>query len=158
MNRIAPAFLFSLALHLAIVALAFVSLSQTIKDTELFSSVPVEIITEMPSFEQAAAPVDELAVKPPEPIPAPEEPVPPQPQPPEPVPPTPQPKAQKDQARTPPKTPPKPVAKEGTQKAQPKKPQPDILENIVANTPSRAQTRRPAQANTKATDGASNKG
>lgn len=169
MNRFGPAFIVSVLLHVGLVALAFISWKTAPKPIPV-ASVPVEIVSKIPSREMAAAPVDELAVKTPAPEPAPEEPVKPEVKP-EPAPKLPVPAPQK--ATAPPAKPekkpepPKPVtktppAKDGLKKPEPVKPakappKDDFLSRLAA-TPSKAPTRLPAKANTHATNGASSAG
>ena len=152
MKNSVQSFLISIALHAALILLAFLGWMNA-PASIVVSSVPVEIISDMPSRERVATPVDELAVKEPEPIPAPDvpEPVKPAPVPPVPAPPKPQPKpAPVKQAP--------PVDKNGLKKPQPqKKPEPDILGGIIEGTPPRSKTRRTAPA-TQASNGRSNSG
>lgn len=178
MKKFGPSFLLSILLHVGLVLLVFVGWISTPKPLKV-SSVPVTVISDMPSRQMAEAPVDELAVKTPEPIPQPE-PVPPQPSPaPQPVPTPVQPKP----VPAPPKpvpAPPKPVAKPTpappdknglkkvdptpvkkpapTQAAKPTpakaKPQDDFLSRLAA-TPSQAPTKRQASASTQKTTGQS---
>ncbi len=107
----------------------------------------------------AQAPVDALAVKTPVPIPAPEEPVKVEPVPAPPVPapvkPAPKPVPVVKPVPTPPD---KNGVKKPVPQKTPVKPQPDILQNILNNTPSKAPTRKQAVANTHITNGASNNG
>lgn len=169
MRRFGPSFLISVLLHAALLALFFVSWV-TVAPPITPPSVPVEIVSEIPSREQAAAPVDQNAVLTPQPIPAPEEPVKPTPPPPEPAPklpvPTPQkavtPPAQKPEKKPePPKPAPAPPDKNGLKKPTPPKPSKakpsldlDALAQLAA-APSRSPTRRQPQANTHATNGLS---
>ncbi len=183
MNRFGPAFIVSVLLHVGLVALAFISWKTAPKPIPV-ASVPVEIVSKIPSREMAAAPVDELAVKTPAPEPAPEEPVKPEVKP-EPAPKLPVPVPQKaaappaklEKKPEPPKPDKVPPAKDGLKKPTPPTPsktaaaktapaktppaktapKDDFLSRLAA-TPSKAPTRLPAKANTKATNGASNVG
>lgn len=149
--------LVSVLLHVGVFLLAFIvweshpRLPQT-------SSVPVTIVAEVPAHEMAAAPVDELAVKTPEPVPAPPEPV----KTPPPPTPTPQPVPEPTKAKPAPEAKkPAPPDKNGVKKPEPQKqkaPEKDILGDILNNTPSKSTTKRQAQANTRPTQGASTAG
>ncbi|ESQ83524.1 hypothetical protein AEAC466_12675 [Asticcacaulis sp. AC466] len=186
MKKFGPSLLMSLVLHAALVLLAFITWTHTPKPL-VVNSVPVQIISDMPSRQMAEAPVDELAVKTPAPVPQPE-PVPPKPTPapPQPVPepikpvakptptpakPTPTPPKPTPQ---PPKPTPAPPDKNGLKKVepapaktppqkQPAKPAPkkapadDLLSRLAA-TPSQAPTKRQAQASTQKTTGLSAQG
>jgi outer membrane biosynthesis protein TonB len=166
MKKFGPSFLLSILLHVGLVLLVFVGWISTPKPLKV-SSVPVTVISDMPSRQMAEAPVDELAVKTPEPIPQPE-PVPPQPTP---APPQPVPTPIKPAAKpipTPPKPAPVPPDKNGLKKPEPtpvKKPVPmpakptpkkedDFLTRMAA-TPSQAPTRRAPSASTQKTTGQS---
>lgn len=168
MKKFGSSFLLSILLHVGLVLLALVSWINTPKPLKV-SSVPVTVISDMPSRQMAEAPVDELAVKTPEPIPQPE-PVPPQPTP---APPQPVPTPIKPAAKpvpTPPKPAPVPPDKNGLKKPEPtpvKKPVPtpvkptpkpkaedDFLTRMAA-TPSQAPTRRAPSASTQKTTGQS---
>jgi outer membrane biosynthesis protein TonB len=168
MRRFGPSFLISVLLHAALLALFFVSWV-TVAPPITPPSVPVEIVSEIPSREQAAAPVDQNAVLTPQPIPAPEEPVKPTPPPPEPAPKLPVPTPQKavtpapkpEKKPEPPKPTPAPPDKNGLRKPAPPKPSKakpsldlDALAQLAA-APSRSPTRRQPQANTHATNGLS---
>ena len=168
MKKFGPSFLVSLLLHVGLILLALISLHLTPPPLKV-SSVPVTIISDMPSRQMAEAPVDELAVKTPEPIPQPE-PVPPQPVP---TPPQPVPEPIKPAAKptpAPPKPAPVPPDKNGLKKPEPpaKKPTPakpapkakpqDSLLDRLAATPSQAPTRRAPSASTQKTTGISAKG
>ena len=162
-------FLVSFLLHVGVFLLAFISWTIAPKPITV-TSVPVEIVSRIPSRAMAEAPVDALAVKTPEPIPQPE-PTPPQPPPPVPTPPQPVPVPQK--AVTPPtpkpvktplpapkpdKTPPdKNGLKKPTPPAKPVKTAPtadDLLKDWAA-MPSKAPTRAQAVAATRKTTGVS---
>lgn len=166
MKKFGPSFIVSLLLHVGLILLAFISLKLTPPPLKV-ASVPVTIISDMPSRQMAEAPVDELAVKTPEPIPQPE-PVPPQPTP---APPQPVPTPIKPAAKplpTPPTPTPVPPDKNGLKKPEPTpakkpvpakpapkaKPQDDLLSRLAA-TPSQAPTRRAPSASTQKTTGAS---
>ena len=166
MKKFGPSFLVSLLLHAGLILLAFVSWQFTPPPLKV-ASVPVTVISDMPSRQMAEAPVDDLAVKTPEPIPQPE-PVPPQPTPapPQPVPTPIKPAAKPVQA--PAKPAPVPPDKNGLKKPEPtpaKKPTPakpapkakpqDSLLDRLAATPSQAPTRRAPSASTQKTTGAS---
>lgn len=172
MDRNGPVpFLVSFLLHVGVLLLAYISWSTASKPLPV-SSVPVDIVSNVPSHQMAEAPVDELAVKTPVPEPAPEET--PVPTPPEPVPAPklPVPVPQKAVAPPTPKPTPKPPAptkvtptppdKNGQKKPAPAKPaKPSLDLNALSQlpaSPSKAPTRRQAQANTHATNGASNNG
>ena len=169
MKKFGPSFVISLLLHVGLILLAFISLQMTPPPLKV-ASVPVTIVSDMPSRQMAEAPVDELAVKTPEPIPQPE-PVPPQPTP---APPQPVPAPVKPAVKptpAPPKPTPVPPDKNGMKKADPTpvkktppakpapkaKPQDDLLSRLAA-TPSQAPTRRAASASTQKTTGISAKG
>ena len=172
MKRNGPVpFLVSILVHAGVLALAYITWV-TAPRPLVVSSVPVEIVSSVPSHEMAEAPVDDLAVKTPVPEPAPEEK--PLPAPPEPVPAPKLPVPVPQKAVTPP--PPKPVKtptpspkatptppdKNGQKKPTPAKPAKpaldlDALSQLPA-APSKAPTRKQAQANTHATNGASNYG
>lgn len=173
MDRNGPVpFLVSFLLHVGVLALLLYASLTTASKRVSISSVPVDIVSSVPSHQMAEAPVDELAVKTPVPEPAPEEtpvPTPPEPVPapklPVPVPqkavtpPTPKPvKA----PPAPPKTTPVPPDKNGQKKPVPPKPAKPTLDlNALSQLPaepSKAPTRRQAQANTHTTNGASNNG
>jgi hypothetical protein len=166
MKKFGPSFIVSLLLHVGLILLAFISLKLTPPPLKV-ASVPVTIISDIPSRQMAEAPVDELAVKTPEPIPQPE-PVPPQPTP---APPQPVPTPIKPAAKplpTPPTPTPVPPDKNGLKKPEPTpakkpvpakpapkaKPQDDLLSRLAA-TPSQAPTRRAPSASTQKTTGAS---
>ena len=172
MDRNGPVpFLVSLLLHVGVLALAWISWTTASKPLPV-SSVPVEIVSNVPSHQMAEAPVDELAVKTPVPEPAPEEV--PVPTPPEPVPAPKLPVPVPQKAVTPPT--PKPVKtpapavkatavppdKNGQKKPVPPKPTKPALDlgalSQLPASPSKAPTRRQAQANTRPTNGASNNG
>lgn len=183
MQRIGPATLLSVLLHVGLFLLLFLSWQSAPKPLPV-ASVPVQLVSSVPMHEQAEAPVDKLAVKTPVPEPAPEEPVTPTPAPPAPKLPVPAP--QKEVVKTPPAkvpeppAPPKPAPKpapappdkNGMQKPQPpadktaktppaKPARPSLDLNAlsqIAAAPSKAKTRQQAQANTHATNGASNSG
>lgn len=166
MKKFGPSFLLSILLHVGLVLLVFVGWISTPKPLKV-SSVPVTVISDMPSRQMAEAPVDELAVKTPEPIPQPD-PVPPQPTP---SPPQPVPAPIKPAAKptpTPPKPTPVPPDKNGLKKPEPtpaKKPVPtpakpktkaeDDFLTRMASTPSQAPTRRAPSASTQKTTGQS---
>ena len=154
MKRLFPAFVVSLLLHVGVFLLAFISWQMSPKP-RLIDSVPVTIVTEVPSQEMAAAPVDALAVKPPAPVPAPEEPVKPAPVP---APPQPVPVPVKPAAKPAVKPTPVPPDKNGLKKPAPEKPALDLDALAASAAPSKAKTRTPAQANTHPTNGASNSG
>lgn len=155
MQRIGPAFIVSVLLHVGLFLLALVAWRPAAK-LLIGSSVPVEIVSSVPAREMASAPVDDKAVKPPAPEPEPEVPVP--------TPPQPQPKP------TPAPTPPKPEAKpekvapskDGLKKPLPdKQKKPDLLDSILSQptiAPSKSRTRTPASPSTRPTDGASTQG
>ncbi len=166
MKKFGPSFLLSILLHVGLVLLAFITWQLTPAPLKV-SSVPVTVISDMPSRQMAEAPVDELAVKTPEPIPQPD-PVPPQPTP---APPQPVPTPIKPAAKptpTPPKPTPVPPDKNGLKKADPTpvkkpvpvkpapkaKPQDDFLSRLAV-TPSQAPTRRAPSASTQKTTGQS---
>ena len=167
MKKSGPSFVISLLLHVGLILLAFVSLQLSPPPVKV-ASVPVTIISDMPSRQMAEAPVDELAVKTPEPIPQPE-PVPPQPtpEPPQPVPTPVKPAAKPAPAKAAPAPPdkngmkkadPTPAKKPTPAKPAPKaKPQDDLLSRLAA-TPSQAPTRRPPSASTQKMAGLSAKG
>lgn len=166
MKKFGPSFLLSILLHVGLVLLVFVGWISTPKPLKV-SSVPVTVISDMPSRQMAEAPVDVLAVKTPEPIPQPD-PVPPQPTP---APPQPVPTPIKPAAKptpTPPKPTPVPPDKNGLKKPEPtpaKKPVPtpakpktkaeDDFLTRMASTPSQAPTRRAPSASTQKTTGQS---
>ena len=116
MRRFGPAFIVSLLLHIGIGLLAFLTWKPSQTRFVESSSVPVEIISDIPQSKMAAAPVDPLAVKPPEPEPAPE--TPPVPTKPEPAPPAPEPKPSKADKKADAKTPTK-ADKDGIKKPVP---------------------------------------
>ena len=169
MKKSGSSFVISLLLHVGLILLAFISLQLTPPPLKV-ASVPVTVISDMPSRQMAEAPVDELAVKTPEPIPQPE-PVPPQPTP---APPQPVPEPIKPAAKpipTPPKVAPVPPDRNGLKKPEPTpvkkptpapakptppkaKPQDDLLSRLAA-TPSQAPTRRAPSASTQKTTGQS---
>lgn len=172
MKRFNTALVLSVLLHVGVFSLAYISW-KTAPPKMAVPSVPIELVSEVPAREQAEAPVDELAVKTPEPEPAPEEPAKVEPKP-EPAPklpvPTPQkPAAPKPELKPEKKLEPKPVEKPKPDPKGVKKPEPpkqtkpktsaadDMLSRLAA-TPSKATTKKPAQANTRRTDGASNRG
>ncbi len=168
MRRFTPAFLISCLLHAGLVLL-FLFSWKTEDTLKAVPSVPVEIVSKVPSRAMAEAPVDELAVKTPAPVPAPPEPikkVEPVPAPPLPVP-VPQKEVAKPQPKLPVKTPaptpvkptPAPPDKNGLKKPVPQKPAKpsldlDALSQIAAN-PSKSPTRTRAQASTHRTTGIS---
>ena len=173
MDRNGPVpFLVSIGLHLVVLALLLYVGVTTASKRVSISSVPVDIVSSVPSHELAEAPVDELAVKTPVPEPAPDET--PVPTPPEPVPAPKLPVPVPQKAVTPPtpKPTPKPPApakvtpappdKNGQKKPTPAKPTKPALDldalSQLAASPSKAPTRKQAQANTHATNGASNFG
>ncbi|MFT4091054.1 MAG: hypothetical protein QM645_10005 [Asticcacaulis sp.] len=186
MKRMGPALLGSIALHVGVVLFALLRWGSE-PETLQVSSVPVQIVSEIPTFAQAPSPVDASAVLPPEPEPMPEPAAPAEPEPapqpePKPVPapkpepkpapaPKPTPKPTPKPAPTPtpkpaPKPDPKPAAKPEPAKPAPKPAQPkppssgldlDSLSR-TQSTPSRSNTRTPARPSTTATDGASNRG
>jgi outer membrane biosynthesis protein TonB len=187
MRRFPLAFVVSVLLHVGLLLLAYISWTNMPKPVPVVS-VPVELVSKIPSRQQAEAPVDKLAVKPPQPIPAPEEkpqPTPPTPAPPLPVPvpqkevvpqkkpePKPEPKPKPPEPRPQPKPEPKPAEKAPPdknglkkpvppEKAKPAPAKPALDLNALAQTaasPSRAPTRTLAQANTHRTTGMSNVG
>lgn len=186
MKRFNTALVLSVLLHAGVFGLAYVSWKTAPKPL-VVASVPIELVSDVPMREQAEAPVDEQAVKTPEPEPAPPEPVvepKPEPAPKLPVPapqkpatPKPEPKPEK---KPEPKPEPKPAKKpepksqakappdpKGTKKpeppkqAKPSKPaasKADDLLSRLAATPSQSSSKKPAQANTRRTDGRSNQG
>lgn len=183
MRRFPLAFVVSLLLHVGLLLLAYISWKHAPKPIAV-ASVPVELVSKVPSQQQAEAPVDKLAVKTPQPIPAPEEtpkPTPPTPAPPLPVP-TPQkavvPEKKPEPKPVPvPKPPePKPSPKPADQapldkngmkkpvppeKAKPAPAKPALDLDALAQTaaaPSKASTHTLAQANTHRTTGISNVG
>lgn len=133
MRRYGPSLLISALLHAGLLALFLITWTFE-KPPVTPPSVPVEIVSQIPSRQQAEAPVDEHAVKTPEPIPAPEEqpkPTPPVPAPKLPVPtpqkavapPTPpKPEPKPEPKPVPPKPTPAPPDKNGAKKPQPEKP------------------------------------
>jgi outer membrane biosynthesis protein TonB len=158
-NRYGLPLLAALLLHVGLILLAWVSWV-TAPPARVVASVPVELVSQVPSHEQMETPVDKLAVKTPAPEPAPEEPVKPEPVP------TPAPKlpvpTQKEIAKPAPKAAEAPVVpdKNGTKKPQPDKAKPaqpaldlGALANQMAAQSAKAKTRTPAQANTHATNG-----
>lgn len=168
MRRFGSSFLISVLLHAALLALFFVTWFNA-KPPITPPSVPIEIVSDIPSREQAQTQVDKNAVLTPEPIPAPEEPVQPTPTPPEPAPKLPVPTPQKAVTPPAPKTPekkpepaktkPAPPDKKGVQKPtlpKPSKPSLDLnaLSQLAAS-PSKSPTRRQPRANTHETNGAS---
>lgn len=187
MTRFPSAFVISVLLHVGLFILVFMGWVNSPKPI-LVTSVPVELVSKVPSREQAESPVDKLAVKTPQPIPAPEEkpaPVPPTPAPKLPVP-TPQkavvPEKKPEPKPVPapkppePKPTPKPADKAPPDKNGMKKPVPPTPEKPEKKTPpakpaldldalaqtaaapSKAPARTLAQANTHKTNGASNNG
>jgi len=166
-NRYGLPFVAALLLHVGLVLLAYVSWVSAPKPA-VVSSVPVELVSQVPAHEQMETPVDELAVKTPAPEPAPEEPVKPEPLP------TPAPKlpvpTQKEVAKPAPKAAPTPAVpdkngmKKPPDKAKPDKPVFDPgklaaeMTAQMAAQAAKARTRTPAQANTHATNGNSNYG
>lgn len=157
MNKYVPALVVSVLLHAGVFLLALIIWANTPREVPL-ASVPVEIVSSVPQHEMAAAPVVPDAVKPPEPIPAPPEPPKQQPLP-APVQPIPEPvKPQKPTPQTA-KAPTAPPDKNGMKKPQPEKPTLDLnaLSQIAA-TPSKANTKKQAQANVHPTNGQSNYG
>ncbi len=183
MRRFPLAFVVSVLLHVGLLLLAYISWKDTPKPIAVVS-VPVELVSNVPSRQQAEAPVDKLAVKTPQPIPAPEEtpkPTPPTPTPPLPVP-TPQKAVVPNKVPEPkpvplPKPPePKPVPKPADQappdkngvkkpvppeKAKPAPAKPALdLDSLAqaAAAPSKAPTRTLPQANTHRTTGISSVG
>ncbi len=157
MGKYVPAFVVSVLLHVGIFLLAFITWLNTPKPMPM-ASIPVEIISDVPQHEMAAAPVEPDAVKPPEPIPAP--PVPPtQPPVPAPVQPIPEPIKPQKKPDTPAKAPVAPPDKNGMKKPTPQKPTLDLdALSQVAATPSKANTKKQAQANLHPTNGQSNYG
>lgn len=173
MRRMGPALLGSIALHAGVVLFALLRWGSE-PETLKVSSVPVQIVSEIPTFAQAPSPVDETAVLPPEPEPMPEPAAPAEPEP-APVP-APKPEPKPEPKPTPKPTPtPKPAPKpepKPTPKPEPKKPEPKKAEpkkppssgldldslSRTQSTPSRSNTRTPARPSTTATDGASNRG
>lgn len=171
MKRFNTALVLSIALHAGVLALAYISW-KTAPPKMAVPSVPIELVSEVPAREQAEAPVDDLAVKPPEPEPAPPEPVvepTPVPAPKLPVPTPQKPATPKPEPKLEKKPDPKPVEKpkpdpKGVKKPEPQKPTKpktsaadDMLARLAA-APSKANTKKAAQANTRKTDGASNRG
>jgi outer membrane biosynthesis protein TonB len=169
MKKFGPSFVISLLLHVGLILLAFFSWQFSPPPVTVVS-VPVTVVSDMPSRQMAEAPVDELAVKTPAPIPQPD-PVPPQPVP---TPPQSVPTPIKPAAKpipTPPKPTPAPPDKNGLKKPAPTpvkptpvkptapkaKPQDDLLSRLAA-TPSQAPTRRQASASTQKTTGISAQG
>ncbi len=169
MNRFSTAFVISVLLHVGLFLLIVFSWTSAPKPLPV-ASVPVELVSNVPTREQAEAPVDKLAVKTPEPEPAPEEPVKVEPKP-EPAPKLPVPVPQKAIVKPEPKADKKPDPKlaakappdkDGAKKpAPPKDTKPALDLNALSQlgaTPSKSKTRNPAQANTRKTDGMSNRG
>ncbi len=169
MNRFSTAFVISVLLHVGLFVLVLFSWTNAPKPPAVIS-VPVELVSNVPTHEQAEAPVDKLAVKTPEPIPAPEEPVKVEPKP-EPAPKLPVPAPQKAIVKPEPKADKKPDPKlaakappdkDGSKKpAPPKDTKPALDLNALSQlgaTPAKSKTRNPAQANTRKTDGASIRG
>ena len=170
MKRFNTALVLSVALHAGVLALAYVSW-KTAPPPLTIASVPIELVSEVPMREQAEAPVDEQAVKTPEPEPAPPEPVvepKPQPAPKLPVPAQQKPATPKPEPKKP--EPPKPEPKKaapdpkGVKKPEPPKPTKpktsaadDLLARLAA-APAQSSSKKPAQANTRRTDGRSNQG
>jgi len=171
MRRFGPSLLVSALLHAGLLALFLVTWVHD-KPPLTPPSVPVEIVSEIPSRQQAEAPVDQNAVLTPQPIPAPEEPVQPTPTTPVPAPKLPVPVPQKavtpPQPKQPEKKPepqkpvPAPPDKNGAKKPVPPAPvkpaRPSLDLNALsqlAAAPSKSPTRRQAQANTRKTDGMS---
>lgn len=171
MRRMGPALLGSIALHLAVVGLALLRWGGE-PETLKVSSVPVQIIAEMPTQARAPAPVDERAVLPPEPEPVPEPAPAPEPEPepepapapkPEPVPaPKPQPAPKPAPKPEPAKPAPKPAApaKPEPKKPEPKKPAASGLDlDSLSRTPSTPpRSRTLARPSPTASQGASNRG
>ncbi len=183
MRRFPLAFVVSVLLHAGLLWLLVASWLNMPKPIVVVS-VPVELVSKVPSRQQAEAPVDKLAVKTPAPIPAPEEQ--PKPTPPTPAPPLPVPVPQKEVApQKKPEPKPVPVPKPPEPKPSPtpadkappdkdgmKKPVPPAKTKPApakpaldlgalaqtAATPSKAPTRTLPQANTHRTTGMSNTG
>lgn len=149
------ALLVSVALHLLVIALLFLHASTKTVPLEV-SSVPVEILSELPSRSMAEAPVDELAVKTPAPEPAPIEE--PKPAPPTPAPPKPVPEPQKPKAKPVPEKTAKPATKEGLKKPAPKEAEFDPTKYAADSAPSRAQSTKKTSPSQQRTTGASNVG
>ncbi len=163
MQRIGPATVLSALLHVGLFLLLFLGWTSAPKPLPV-ASVPVQLVSSVPMHQQAAAPVDELAVKTPVPEPAPEEPAKPEPTP---APKLPVPVPQKEIAKPEPKAAPAPPDKNGLKKPQPDKnakapaAKPSLDLNALsqlAASPSKSKTRQQAQANTHKTDGTSNFG
>lgn len=155
----------SILLHAGLLALAFLSW-QSLPEAVPVSSVPVELVTEIPEQAMAAAPKDEQAVLEPVPEPAPPEPV-PEPEP-DPVPTPPAPKqpvqeVKKETKKPEPKKiePPKPV-KTPPSKDGVKKPKPETLDldalSQTKSSPPKSNTRQQARPTPKPTDGSSQRG
>ncbi len=171
MKRFNTALVLSIALHAGVFALAYISW-KTAPPPLTIASVPIELVSEVPMREQAEAPVDEQAVKTPEPEPAPPEPVVepkaepapklPVPTPQKPATPKPEPKPEKKPEPKPvekPKPDPKGVKKPEPPKAtKPKTSAADDLLSRLAAAPAQSTSKKPAQANTRRTDGRSNQG
>jgi outer membrane biosynthesis protein TonB len=165
MQRIGPALVLSVLLHVGLFLLLFLSWKAAPKPLPV-SSVPAELVSSVPMHQQAEAPVDKLAVKTPVPEPAPEEPVKPEPKP-EPAPKLPVPTPQKEIAKPEPKPAPAVPDKNGLKKpaadknakTPPAKPSLDLnaLSQLGA-APSKSKSRQQAQANTHKTQGMSNFG
>jgi len=157
MRRFAPALLISLLLHVGLFMLAFLTWKNSPKPAPA-SSVPVEIVSQIPSHQMAEAPVDKLAVKTPSPVPEPEVPVKVEPKQ---APPVPEP-VKSVKKPEPAKETTAPPDKNGLKKPAPQKttakPQRDVLADILNNTPSKASTKKQAIASTRRTTGASNFG
>lgn len=171
MKRFNTALVLSIALHAGVFTLAYVSW-KTAPPPLTVASVPIELVSEVPMREQAEAPVDELAVKTPEPEPAPPEPVvtpEPEPAPKLPVPAPQKPATPKPEPKPEKKPEPKPVEKPKPDPKGVKKPEPpkqtkpktsaadDMLARLAAS-PSQSTSKKQAQANTRRTDGRSNRG
>ncbi len=158
MQRIGPATVLSVLLHVGLFLLLFLSWKAAPKPLPI-ASVPVQLVASVPQHEQAEAPVDKLAVKTPEPEPAPE--VPPKPVPPTPEPKLPVPTPVKPAAKPAPAPTPAPPDKNGLKKQEPQKTKPSLDLNALsqlAASPSKSKTRTPAQANTHKTEGNSSFG
>ncbi|ESQ87123.1 hypothetical protein ABAC460_21370 [Asticcacaulis sp. AC460] len=163
MQRHLPSWLVSILLHAGLLALAYIGWATAPKPVKV-TSIAVEIISETQSQEMAPAPVDELAVNDPQPIPAVED---VQPTPPEPEP-QPVPTPQKATAPAKPEKKPEPAKKDKAPKPDPKgnqKPKPDKqasaaddLLNRSSTSPAQSKSRIPPRASTKPTDGRSDRG
>ncbi|ESQ75544.1 hypothetical protein ABAC402_08440 [Asticcacaulis sp. AC402] len=154
----------SLLLHVGLLGLAYIGWTTAPKPVRV-TSVAVEILSDVTSQEMAPAPVDELAVNQPEPIPS-EETV--TPAPPEPDP-QPVPAPQKASAPAKPDKKPEPARKDKAPLPDPKgqkKPTPDkkaaaektLDLDTLSATPSQSNSRRPPKANTQATNGQNQRG